>query len=114
MGRQGAPWGRLARHQATLSTSAHAEYEHDQGRVTPCYPDERCFLAWFGKSLWNFQIAFFGQSCAQPTKVAQACWGGVPGRKRGWFSPTFGLRRDKGVSGRSPFPGEGRGLSTVK
>ena len=49
----------------------------------------------------------------QPTKVAQACWGGVPGRKWRWFSPTLGLRRYKGVSGRSPFPGAGSGLTLL-
>ena len=34
--------------------------------MTPCYPDERCFLAWFGKSLWTFKHAFFGQVLNQP------------------------------------------------
>ena len=51
----------------TLSTSAHADHERDQGRVTPCYPDERCFLAWFGKSLWTFKNAFFGHVLTQPS-----------------------------------------------
>ena len=37
-------WGRLARHQGTLSTSAHAEHGHDKAMVSPCYPDEGCFL----------------------------------------------------------------------
>eukprot|EP00964_Phaeocystis_antarctica_P164125 scaffold141625_cov145-Phaeocystis_antarctica.AAC.1 len=38
------------------------------------------------------------------TKVAQACWGGDPGIKWEWFSPTFGLRRDKDVSCDRRFP----------
>ena len=80
--RQGAPWGRLARHQATLSTSAHADHERDQGRVTPCYPDERCFLAWFGKSLWSFKNAFFGHVLNQP-KLPKHVGVGSPAEKRG-------------------------------
>eukprot|EP00964_Phaeocystis_antarctica_P160740 scaffold132553_cov33-Phaeocystis_antarctica.AAC.1 len=36
---------------------------------------------------------------SQRRKVAHASWGGVPGIKYGWFSPTFGVRRDKRVSG---------------
>eukprot|EP00964_Phaeocystis_antarctica_P116628 scaffold80549_cov101-Phaeocystis_antarctica.AAC.2 len=46
-------------------------------------------------------------------KVAHACCGGVPGIKSRRFSPTFGVRRDKGVSRGSPFPGVGRGLKVL-
>eukprot|EP00964_Phaeocystis_antarctica_P069915 scaffold42535_cov61-Phaeocystis_antarctica.AAC.1 len=54
---------------------------------------------------------FWGGS--QPSKVAHACCGGVPGITSRRFSPTFGVRRDKGVSRGSPFPGAGRGLSLI-
>eukprot|EP00964_Phaeocystis_antarctica_P067535 scaffold40880_cov21-Phaeocystis_antarctica.AAC.1 len=32
-------------------------------------------------------------------QIAHACWDGTLGITWGWFSPTFRLRRDKGVSG---------------
>eukprot|EP00964_Phaeocystis_antarctica_P088791 scaffold56527_cov46-Phaeocystis_antarctica.AAC.1 len=51
---------------------------------------------------------FWGGS--QPSEVAHACWGEVPGIKSRRLSPTFGVRCDKGVSRGSPFPGAGRGL----
>eukprot|EP00964_Phaeocystis_antarctica_P125799 scaffold89471_cov67-Phaeocystis_antarctica.AAC.2 len=38
---------------------------------------------------------FWGGS--QPSKVAHACWGGVPGMKCRRFTPTFGVRRDMWV-----------------
>ena len=52
--------------QATLSTSAHTEYERDQGRVTPCYPAGRWFWHPFGQSSERFKIAFFGHILNQP------------------------------------------------
>jgi hypothetical protein len=54
---------RLARHQGTLSTSAHAEYGHDQAMGPPCYPDEGCFLAMDGSALfWTTQMPFWAKS----------------------------------------------------
>ena len=41
--------GRLAGHQGTLSTRAHAESESQQGKVTPCYPAGRCIRPWIGR-----------------------------------------------------------------
>ena len=49
------------------------------------------------------------KTICQPTKVAQAYWGGVRGVKKGWFSPTFGVRRDKGFLGDRRFPAKEEG-----
>ena len=72
----------VARHQATLSTSAHADHERDQGRVTPCYPDERAFSPWIASSLWNVKIAFLGQILDQP-KLPMHVGVGSPAEKTG-------------------------------
>ena len=57
----GAAWGRLARHQGTLSTRAHAEYGRDQAMGSPCYPDEGCFLAMDGSVLLDDPNAYLGR-----------------------------------------------------
>ena len=55
------------------------------------------------------QIRFFW-ACSQPRQscACMLAWG-LPGIKWRRFSPTFRMRRDKGVSRGSPFPGAGRG-----
>ena len=60
-------------------------------------------------TLCGLQIAFFGQILDQP-KLTMHVGVGCPADKP-FLLTTFFVRRDKGVSGRSPFPGQGKGLS---
>ena len=58
---------------STLSTSAHADYERDQGRVSPCYPDERCFLPSIGVELQN--RLFLGMFSTKQSCACMLGWG---------------------------------------
>ena len=61
--------GRLAGHQGTLSTRAHAESESQQGKVTPCYPAGRCIRPWIGRGRVAPRSLFSHQpSCAWKTE----------------------------------------------
>eukprot|EP00964_Phaeocystis_antarctica_P032356 scaffold18318_cov54-Phaeocystis_antarctica.AAC.2 len=69
-------------------------------------------------ALWSSKSPFW--ALPQPTKVAHARWGGVPGIKLGWgrpvltyiwrFSPTFGVRGViRAFLGDRRFPGQEEG-----
>ena len=100
---------------------SHADYEHDQVRVTPCYPGHTMNERWFSLSIGSSFVVFnncpaFGHvfqvliklydqklpflACSLITKQSCACmlgWG--PRKKMGVFlGYIWHERRDKGVS----------------